>query len=247
MKYLGGKARLAKQIVEVLVQRAEDAGLGPTVDYLEPFVGGGSVLCAVPKHWNRTACDVNEALITMYKALQQGWVPPTDLSREEYYALKQAQDPLDPLTAFAGFACSFAAKWFGGYAAGDGRNYAAEGARNLEQQMSTLLRTEFHCLSVFDIQVTPGSLVYCDPPYAGTTGYDGAGDFDTPAFWNWVRDNSDESVVIVSEYEAPTDFECIWERQHKCTVRRFGDASPSTERLFRYPRRSQHGRRSCSL
>ena len=52
-------------------------------------------------------------------------------------------------------------------------------------------------------------MVYCDPPYAGTLKYDGR-EFDHEAFWEWVRTR--DYPVYVSEYNAPDDFVCVWEK-----------------------------------
>ena len=64
----------------------------------------------------RCASDVNRPLITMYKALQDGWIPPSTVTEEMYAEYKGIQDAEDPLTAFIGIGCSFSGKWFGGYA-----------------------------------------------------------------------------------------------------------------------------------
>ncbi len=51
-------------------------------------------------------------------------------------------------------------------------------------------------------------MIYCDPPYEGTTKYKDA--FDHSKFWQWCRDKSNEGhIVFVSEYNAPADFECV--------------------------------------
>ncbi len=56
-----------------------------------------------------------------------------------------------------------------------------------------------------------GDVVYCDPPYANTHQdcYDVNG-FDTESFWEWARTR--DYTVYVSEYVAPDDFTCIWEK-----------------------------------
>ena len=56
------------------------------------------------------------------------------------------------------------------------------------------------------------AVIYCDIPYQGTTKYE-TGVFDYDAFWNWCRKMSDKNIVIVSEYNAPADFHCIWEKE----------------------------------
>ena len=52
-------------------------------------------------------------------------------------------------------------------------------------------------------------LIYCDPPYQGTTGYK-TGTFDHDKFFEWCREQAKKNIVFVSEYKAPDDFECVW-------------------------------------
>lgn len=78
-----------------------------------------------------------------------------------------------------------------------------------------------------------GGVVYCDPPYAATTGYDGTGGFDHAEFWQRMREWSKNSVVLISEQQAPDDFKCIWEGE----VTRTNDNASRfavTEKLFKY-------------
>lgn len=74
-----------------------------------------------------------------------------------------------------------------------------------------------------------GDVVYCDPPYADTDKYK-AGDFDSAAFWEWVRTR--DYPVYVSEYHAPEDFVSIWSKEKR---RLFNDRNLSAntvEHLF---------------
>ena len=67
-----------------------------------------------------------------------------------------------------------------------------------------------------DLEKTNRCLIYCDPPYQGTTKYkDG---FDYVEFWNWIRQISKNNFVFISEYNAPIDFECIWQKQLTTTL-----------------------------
>ena len=50
-----------------------------------------------------------------------------------------------------------------------------------------------------------GATIYCDPPYAGVTGYSGR-PFDTDDFFDWCRGMGEHNIVIISEYSAPGDF-----------------------------------------
>lgn len=78
-----------------------------------------------------------------------------------------------------------------------------------------------------------GCLIYCDPPYANTSGYR-SGDFDSAAFWQRVRWLEGWGhTVIVSEYAAPDDFSCVWQQSVKANLRTRNGAESRTERLFR--------------
>ena len=46
-----------------------------------------------------------------------------------------------------------------------------------------------------------GAVIYCDPPYAGTTSY--CHSFDSQAFWRYVNELSKTNIVLVSESTAP--------------------------------------------
>ena len=56
-----------------------------------------------------------------------------------------------------------------------------------------------------------GDVVYCDPPYEGTSGY--GREFDHEAFWQWCRTR--DFPVYVSEYRAPEDFISIWHKEKR--------------------------------
>lgn len=64
-----------------------------------------------------------------------------------------------------------------------------------------------------DVTIPPGATVYCDPPYANTTGY--IDDFDHEQFYDWLR--SMELPVFVSEYSMPDDFICFASIDKACT------------------------------
>lgn len=129
MRYLGGKSKIRKQIAAFLESLRK-----PNQVYFEPFVGGGWVLQEISG--DRIASDGNKALIAMYQALQDGWIPPDFVSNDEYNQVKLDYDKNSPMLAFCGFGCSFAGKWFGGYARSEGKDcYAATSKRSLLKQL----------------------------------------------------------------------------------------------------------------
>lgn len=228
IRYLGGKSRTWKQICAFL-----ESVRKPNQTYLEPFVGGAWVLQGMSG--NRIASDYNQSLITLYKSLQQGWNPPTEVSLELYKDVQAKKDPLNPLTAFVGFGCSYSGKWFGGLARdGSGRNYALNAYNSLMKKARTFNGVEFLHKSYLDYNPN-GYLVYCDPPYQNTTGYGAVGDFDTDLFWNTMREWSKSNTVVISEYQAPSDFECVLEISTKTDMRmKNGTKDQRVERLFMF-------------
>lgn len=75
-------------------------------------------------------------------------------------------------------------------------------------------------------------VIYCDPPYKSTTKYS-TGDFDHETFYEWVRMMSKDNIVLISEYNMPDDFECIWEQELTCTLDK-NKRSKKVERLFKW-------------
>lgn len=229
MRYLGGKSKIRKQVATYLESLRK---LGQT--YFEPFVGGGLVLQEMTG--SRIASDGNAALVNMYKALQRGWIPPDFVSEDEYQAVRVANDPTDPMTMFCGIGCSFAGKLWGGYARSDGKTCYAKTTKNSLMKQLPLINDVTFVHGLFHEHKPEGMLVYCDPPYEGTTQYGAFKSFDHTLFWNTMREWAKTNTVIVSEYNAPSDFECFVEftSQMGMTV---GDGRPKrVERLFRFKR-----------
>lgn len=63
-----------------------------------------------------------------------------------------------------------------------------------------------------DVELPPGAIIYADPPYKGTGGYNGE-PFDHEAFYDWAA--AQPLPVFISEYAMPTDrFECVAQFPH---------------------------------
>jgi len=234
MKYMGSKARFAKEILNVISSYVE------TKDktLVEPFAGGMNFTSAAKVYFkSRIANDVNPYLIAMWKALQEGWVPPESISKEFYLQCKVG-DCKDHERGYVGFNCSYSGKWFGGYAGvtqtkSGVRDYQKEAFKNVTEQLIDMQDVYLSCKPYSEIDIPINSVVYCDPPYFGTTKY--KDDFDHNAFWTWVRDISKSHLVFVSEYTAPEDFKCIWEKSAKSSLSangKSGGNKESVERLF---------------
>jgi DNA adenine methylase len=228
MQYMGGKSRQARSIVDIILPYAQQA-----TKYVEPFLGGGSIAERIaPKVFYAELSDVHPDLVCMWQSMQKGWLPPTSVTKQRYEELRNA--PISAERGFVGFGCSFGGKWFGGYASdGHGRDYVGGSARTAVRKSRAMRRAVMSCRSFADIAARSGDVIYCDPPYAGTTGY--SHDWDADLFWRKAREwAAAGAVVFVSEYSAPSDIECVWSREVAVTLSRdSGQYRTSVERLYR--------------
>jgi len=229
MRYFGGKQRIAKYIIEVLKEYRKDNQI-----IVEPFVGGCNIiskLCYGVKH----CYDINPYLIEMYKAFQNGWIPPKQISEEQYTYIRNNKNEDMALTGFVGIGCSYSGKWFGGYARDKtGRNYCMNAYNSLMKIVDEIKDIHFECADYKTLRYS-NALIYCDPPYQKTTGYSIAPNFNTEEFWDIMRDWSQNNTVIISEYEAPDDFSCIKNIETKLDIRnKNGEKEKRIEKLFIY-------------
>lgn len=241
MRYLGGKSRIAKEIAAVVAPRGY---------WWEPFCGGLSVSVQLAKYGPGLVSDACLPLISLYQAVREGWDPPATLSKGEWQAAKLLPDT-DPLKAFAGFGCSFGAKWFGGYTpSGSPRVMnTAKGPQaivndNPRATRAALLRdvpTLANCLILnrdffaVDPWASPAQpeCIYADPPYEGTTSYSAVDVFDSRRFWLYCQAWSARGVrVFVSEYACSVACDVVWEKRHRVQTGHRDSEKYRTERLF---------------
>jgi len=214
MRYFGGKTRTCKAIAEII-----QLNLTKNQLFLSPFVGGGWVECLIDG--KKECYDKHKYLIAMYRELQNGWKPPKVLTREQYQYVKVNPDEKPYLTGFVGFGCSFAGKWFGGYAKDNtDRNFCLNAYNSILRKMEGFKDTKFECKDYRDLNPS-GAVIYCDPPYLGTTQYSKkiVGDFCSDDFWKLMQKWSENNIVIVSEYNAPENFKCIWSQNVNLDIR----------------------------
>ena len=229
MKYMGSKNRIAKHLLPIMLENRN----GRT--WVEPFVGGANMIDKV--EGKRIGSDFNEYVISLFTGIQNGFMPPNEVSEEEY---KQARlnRVVTPLVSFIGFGCSYSGKWFGGYARGNTnkgqpRNYCLESKKNILKQSENLKGVEFIHSSYQNLQIPSNSLIYCDPPYEGTTKYkDG---FSHAEFWEWCRTKTKEGhQVFISEYNAPIDFKSIYSKEVNSSLTKDTGSKKANEQLFVY-------------
>lgn len=229
MQYMGGKSRISKQIAEIL-----NSAINKDAPFVSLFCGS----CAIESKVQADVKILNDKhpyLIAMWQALQNGWIPPDVVTKEEYYRVKSNMDENPALTGFVGFGCSFGGKWWGGYAKDKrGDDYCGQAKRGLLKDLSGVVNATFTCLDYKDVEIPNGAIVYADPPYANTTGYT-LGQFDTNEFWDYMRQLSKRCEVYISEESAPNDFECIWSKEKVRTLEKSDNVGRvKVEKLFKY-------------
>ena len=66
------------------------------------------------------------------------------------------------------------------------------------------------------------SIIYCDPPYKGTSGYGAKFEYDK--FYDWCFSKKDEGhKVYISEYSMPTEFKCVWSMDVSNSLDRYSE------------------------
>lgn len=217
MVYVGSKARIADEILPIILANRKPGQL-----YMEPFMGGGNVICKVKgPRWGN---DINKPLIELYKAVLNGWRPPKQLTKTDYRNLKNGHHTPE-LIAYAGLIYSFRSKWFGGYEESTTYNGVARRSKEIKHASNrwiNFIKTANHLRGVkltsqnYTRLSISSAVVYCDPPYSNTIEYKTS--FDHKIFWSWVRSLSRYNQVFVSEYHAPKDFKCVWSKKVKSNL-----------------------------
>lgn len=233
---MGSKARLAKELGPKLNSIIKQNNIKT---YIEPFVGGANMIEHIECD-RRIGSDNNEYLISMWQALQQGWKPPELITKEKYEHIRDNKDKYNKkLVSIAGFCATYNAKWFGGYAGivktkiDTYRNYYDEAIRNIMKQLEKLRDVEFMNVDYTYFSEHENCLIYCDPPYEGTTQYGTSKDFNHDKFWTWVKETSKNNIVLVSEYNAPTGLVTIFEKTLTTTLDK-SSRKKDTEKLYTY-------------
>lgn len=247
--YQGGKFFLAKHITAIM-----EPDLAHATAYVEPFLGAFNL----PHHITRVfdgpmhLSDLNIHMVTLMRALLDGWIPPEDSPlRPDYERYRRDLPEDDPMTGLIGCALSFGGVWYksyrgpGSYGDSAPQDFWKSGRTSCAKKTAPLIgRPGIHLTShPYDQACVPrGSVVYCDPPYAGTIGYSAVDakysrkstGFDHDAFWAWVRETARNSVVYVSEFSAPEDIPEVWSKARPCAMApQKGYSTRPIDKLFR--------------
>jgi hypothetical protein len=170
------------------------------VHCFEPRVGGCDFLTQCPYDNNTVklyATDETPILLDLFASLQAGWIPPKDITHQEWDERKQAEE-LTTLDVWTGFAGSSDPCFFGKWG---GRSRVRQSYMWWQKNLPLIKRTQFlpNCAQLEDVEPC-GYLVFCRCPKEGKR-----------AFWKCMRQWSLSNTVYVFGSRAPRDFRCVWQ------------------------------------
>ena len=217
MWYVGSKNRLSKELVPIIQSYINK----DTKMYIEPFAGGANMIDKIQCN-KIIGCDIHKQLIELLKyARDYSELIPKVILEETYKEVKDNKNKYeDWYVGLVGFCATFGAKYFGGYARSKTDKFNGEKSeiaiRNLKKQAPNLKGIDFYNCSFLDLPKDKinNCVIYCDPPYRDTTKYK-TEEFPYEEFYQWCRDMSKNNTVLISEYNMPDDFTCIWEKETK--------------------------------
>lgn len=212
--YSGGKIIIGSKISKVL-KALEQALYISKRPYLEPFMGCLGVLKHMTSDREHViGCDINKDIISLFTALQVGWQPPVECSKEEWERLKAS--PISTAEkGFLGISCSWNGSPFYWYRfkTKEEERKALEKSKQKFLELKEAIENVTFMHSSY-ISLNPKDfLIYCDPPYINN--HVGKPDglfrtFEHAPFWEKMREWSKTNLVVISEWEAPEDFVKIW-------------------------------------
>ena len=101
-----------------------------------------------------------------------------------------------------------------------------------------MIGVQFENKDYTELEIPTNSIIYCDIPYQGTKQYSTSKDFKHSNFWNWCRTKAKQGhTIFVSEYNAPADFKCVWQKEAKSSLSAngvIGGNKMSVEKLFKF-------------
>ena len=209
--YWGSKKRQATDIVDILCTHADGRRA-----YYEPFCGMASVgvealrrECFPKMTWS----DVNEDVIVYWTAVRDGWKPKNGepITQELWDRFKSTKKS-SPQRSFYGFDLGWGGNLLAGKTPTASMN--TEGhlsrARKRVIEAGELLRKAGSKLRIEqkacdDLRPTPGSVIYCDPPYVAKGAINKNIDEDAMQhIWDclaaWIRD---DCIVYLSAATKP--------------------------------------------
>lgn len=180
VKWVGGKKKLSKQILEIFPKIYNN--------YYEPFVGGGYIGLSLDQGVKKYFSDVNSKLITTYKCIKN---KPKELieelslgiykneketfleTRKKFNSESYTDIQMASMFIYLNKCCfngMYRENSTGGYNVpfGDMKNPVICDVKNIQNLNRFFQNVDIECKSYLDIKPHRNDLVYFDPPYHDT-------------------------------------------------------------------------------
>lgn len=215
--YMGNKSRLLTNLHQLLHQ----LDLPDTDSFVDLFCGGGSVgYSMAPFYKHIIMNDLDTGIISLHKTLRDhperiALFAQVEPSKEEFNTYKLGVSDYDTyIRQIYSFSTNGKAYLWGEERMNTPkeelnrqRSEPKERYRHLEDVVLMYGRYDPHIIfenkSYKEVDIPADAIVYCDPPYAGTTDYS-VGEFNHAEFYDWCRNCP--NIVLISEYNMPDDF-----------------------------------------
>ena len=223
MAYLGGKARSANYILDILNAKVFD-----NLTYIEPFVGYAHILRRVKNKKKYIAYDKSPLLVTLLKAVQKKRHLPHVNEKEWRECKKNGKTSLK--CALACYTHSLFGIPFSQYlgpvnknskyhnSSGEARRYYS----NKLQTSSSFMKANIRQMDFLKLKNVKNCLIFCDPPYPSSgkaINKEYKQTIDTESLWAKIRKLSKHNYVFVCERKAPKGFVCV-SSVHKANFKR---------------------------
>lgn len=178
LKWAGGKRSIIPNIVSVLPSTFGD--------YYEPFLGGGALFFTLEKKAQHShLSDINAELMLTYRTIQEDLEPLLEVlklhkknhSSSYYKKIREQYANTDPIRVAARFIYLNKTCFNGLYRVNKAGKFNVPMGRyenpticdesNLRSVNKVLQGVTLLYQSFKDVEVSKGSLIYCDPPYHG--------------------------------------------------------------------------------
>lgn len=194
---------------------------------------------------NKIASDINPYTIAFLQKIQKEgceWLPKNnkEFTEEDYQYMKTHKEEFDnAILGFVGYSVSFGGCWFQGYSKsknnkGEWRDHINEAYKNACKQAEKIKDVKFVCCSYDELDIPENSVIYCDIPYQNSHKYEAIKEkFNYEKFYKWCKDMTNKGhKVYISEYSMPSEFKCVWEKEHKVQICKDSNNIKSVERLY---------------
>lgn len=210
---------MAKYIVPILQDYIDKNNI---TTFIDCFCGGANIVDKI-KCNKKIASDYNDDLIALLKYVQADndlSIAPNECTFEHYADVRKNRTSdkySQEYIALIGYCASYGGRYFdGGYGRDSkgGRSIYTERLKNLMDQAPKLKDISFSCVDYREYlnQDIRNALFYLDPPYKNTKQYSKQ-KINYDEFYDFCRKMSENNIVVISEYDMPNDFICIWQKE----------------------------------